>query len=90
MNIDRAWALTRIFFQSHVFNWPWRSRDHRRDVRTDVLSRVAPEYFKRYLPAVKNVVDGPVIKDDKNEKIFSYAVSLHPYDRSTGSPCYGR
>ncbi|MBS7386777.1 MAG: hypothetical protein KIG73_03605, partial [Alphaproteobacteria bacterium] len=71
MNIDRAWALTRIFFQSHVFNWPWRSRDRRRDVRTDVLSRVAPEYFKRYLPAVKNVVDGPVIKDDKNEKIFT-------------------
>ena len=50
MNIDRAWALTKIFFQSHVFNWPWRSREHRRDVRTNVLSRVAPEYFKRYFP----------------------------------------
>jgi hypothetical protein len=65
------WALTKIFFLSHVFNWPWRSRDRRREVRTNVLSRVAPAYFKRYLPAVKNVVDGPVIKDDKNEKIFT-------------------
>ena len=71
MNLDRMWALTKIFFLSHVFNWPWRSRDRRREVRTNVLSRVAPAYFKRYLPAVKNVADGPVIKDNKNEKIFT-------------------
>ena len=64
MNIDRAWALTKIFFQSHVFNWPWRSREHRRDVRTNVLSRVAPEYFKRYLPAVKSVKETEVINSN--------------------------
>lgn len=71
MNISRAWALTRIMFMSHIFNWPWRSREHRRDVRTNVLSRVAPDYFKRYLPAAARVKEMPVIHDDENEKIFT-------------------
>ena len=71
MKLGRTWALTKILFQSHIFNWPWRSREHRSQVRTSVLSRVAPEYFKRYLPAVKSVQETDVIKDDKNEKIFT-------------------
>jgi len=58
-------------FQSHILNWPWRSREHRRDVRTNVLSRVAPNYFRRYLPAAARVVETPVIHDDANEKIFT-------------------
>lgn len=71
MNFPRAWALTKIVFQSHIFNWLWRSREQRSQVRTQVLSRVAPEYFKRYLPAAAKVVETPVIHDDKNEKIFT-------------------
>ncbi len=71
MNFPRAWALTKIMFQSHIFNWPWRTREHRRDVRTSVLSRVAPEYFKRYLPAAAKVEETDVIHDDANEKIFT-------------------
>lgn len=71
MNFPRAWALTKIVFQSHIFNWLWRSREVRSQVRTQVLSRVAPEYFKRYLPAAAAVVETPVIHNDENDKIFT-------------------
>lgn len=71
MRFARYWALTKILFQSHIFNWFWRSRKHRRDVRTDVLSRVAPDYFKRYLYAAAAVKEVPVINNDKNDKIFT-------------------
>ena len=71
MNISRAWALTKIVTQSHILNWFWRPRAVRSAVRCDVLSRVAPEYFKRYLPAAARVTETPVIKDDENEKIYT-------------------
>lgn len=71
MNLPRAWALTKIVFQSHIFNWLWRSRAVRSQVRTQVLSRVAPEYFRRYLPAAAAVVETPVIHNDENDKIFT-------------------
>lgn len=71
MNLSRAWALTQILFESHIFNWFWRPRARRSQVRTDVLSRVAPNYFRRYLPAAAAVRETPVIKDDKNDKIFT-------------------
>ncbi len=71
MKFARSWALTRILFQSHVFNWPWRSRKHRRDVRARVMSRIAPNYLKRYLSVLSDVKETDVVKDDKNEKIFT-------------------
>jgi hypothetical protein len=71
MNFSRFWALTRILFQSHMFNWFWRPRARRSEVRTQVLSHVAPEYFKRYLYAAAAVKEEKVIKDDKNDKIFT-------------------
>lgn len=71
MRLARYWALTKIMFQSHIFNWFWRSRDHRRDVRTTVLSKVAPDYFKRYLYAAASVQEEPVINNDKNDKIYT-------------------
>ncbi len=71
MNIARTWALTKIVVQSHILNWFWRPRAVRSAVRCDVLSRVAPEYFKRYLPAAAAVKETPVIKDDENEKIYT-------------------
>ena len=71
MSFSRFVATMKIVLFGHILNWPWRSRVKRRAVRSDVISKVIPTYFKRYLPAVKNVADGPVIKDDKNEKIFT-------------------
>ena len=71
MNLSRAWALTRIVVQGHILNWLWRPRHVRSAVRCDVFSRVAPEYFKRYLPAAAAVVETPVVKDDKGEKIYT-------------------
>ena len=71
MNLARTWALTKIVVQSHILNWIWRPRARRSAVRCDVLSRVAPEYFRRYLPAAAAVVETPVINDDANDKIFT-------------------
>lgn len=71
MNFPRFWALTKILFQSHIFNWFWRPRARRSEVRTKVLSRVAPEYFKKYLYAAAAVKQEKVINNDKNDKIFT-------------------
>ena len=71
MNLSRTWALTRIVFQAHILNWFWRPRAVRSEVRTQVYARVAPDYFKRYLPAAAAVVETPVIHNDKKEKIFT-------------------
>ena len=71
MNISRAWALTKIVVQSHILNWVWRPRAVRSQVRCDVLSRVAPAYFARYLPAAARVKKTPVVRDDENEKIYT-------------------
>lgn len=71
MNVSRAWALTKIVVQGHILNWVWRPRAVRSRVRCDVFSRVAPQYFKRYLPAAARVKDTPVIRDDAGEKIYT-------------------
>ncbi|MDR1337532.1 MAG: capsular polysaccharide synthesis protein [Rickettsiales bacterium] len=71
MNFPRFWALTKILFQSHVFNWFWRPRARRSEVRTRVLSSVAPGYFKRYLHAAAAVREEEVIRDDRRDKIFT-------------------
>lgn len=71
MNISRAWATTKIIMMGHILNWPWRSREHRRAVRSDVISRIIPQYFKRYLPAAAAVVESKAENNDKNDKIFT-------------------
>ena len=71
MNIAKMWAMTRVAFQGHILNWLWRSREHRRVVRSDVISKIIPSYFKRYLPAAAAIPERAVVNDDKNEKIFT-------------------
>lgn len=71
MNLQRAWAMTQIIVQGHILNWFWRDREHRRAVRSEVISRVIPKYFKRYLPAAAAVVERTPENNDKNDKIFS-------------------
>lgn len=71
MNLARFVVMTEIMVRGHILNWPWRSRVHRRIVRSDVISKVIPKYFKRYLPAVASVQETKVIKNDKNDKIFT-------------------
>jgi len=71
MNFAKLLAMGDVIIRGHILNWPWRSRVHRRAVRSDVISNIIPRYFKRYLPAAAKVVEQPVIKDDKNEKIWT-------------------
>ncbi len=71
MKIAKLLAMSDVIIRGHILNWPWRSRVHRRAVRSDVISNIIPRYFKRYLPAAAKVVEQPVIKDDKNEKIWT-------------------
>ena len=71
MKIARMWALTRVVVHGHILNWPWRSRAHRHQVRTDWTVRIATQYFKRYLPAVAAIPERKVVKNDKNDKIYT-------------------
>ena len=71
MNLARFIAMTDIMIRGHILNWPWRSREHRRIVRSDVISRVIPRYFKRYLHAAAVIPEREVVNNDKNDKIFT-------------------
>ena len=71
MKIARFFALADIVVRGHILNWFWRDRETRRAVRSDILADAIPRYFRRYLPAAAAVVERPVVKDDKNEKIWT-------------------
>ncbi|MBO8407615.1 MAG: hypothetical protein IAC77_04120 [Proteobacteria bacterium] len=71
MNFARCVAMTEIALRGHVFNWLWRSREHRRAVRSDVISQVIPRYFRRYLPAAAAIAERQPVRDDANEKIWT-------------------
>ena len=71
MSFSRFVATMKIVLFGHILNWPWRSRVKRRAVRSDVISKVIPTYFKRYLPAAAAVKEREVINNDKNDKIFT-------------------
>lgn len=71
MKLSRMWAMTKVAVFGHILNWPWRSRVHRRAVRSDVISKIIPQYFKRYLPAAAEIPERKVEKNDKNDKIFT-------------------
>nr|MBQ0091027.1 hypothetical protein [Candidatus Enterousia merdequi] len=71
MNISRQYALFKIILFGHILNPFWKTRFERRKIRTDYTAKIISEYFKRYLPAVKNVKETTPIKDDKNDKIWT-------------------
>lgn len=72
ISLARIWAGIRIGILGHVLNWPWRERYRRRQVRSKVLEREIPRYFKRYLPAAAAVPLTPAIKNDEHENVFSF------------------
>ena len=71
MGFARFCALADIVVCGHILNWFWRDRKTRRAIRSDVLSRAIPKYFKRYLPAAAAVKERDVVHNDKNEKIWT-------------------
>ena len=71
MNLARFFAMCRIGVFGHVLNPFWKTRTQRRKQRTDLTAKVVTNYFKRYLPAVDDVKETAVIKDDKNDKIWT-------------------
>ena len=71
MNLSRKYALLKIILFGHILNPFWWSREHRRSRRCKVLTSVVPSYFKRYLPAVADVKECDVVKDDATEKIWT-------------------
>ena len=71
MNFERMVAMTDIIVRAHILNWFWRPRIKRRVVRSNIISKVIPKYFKRYLPAINNVPEVEVENNDKNDKIFT-------------------
>ena len=71
MNVARFFAMTDVVLMGHILNPLWWSREHRRQRRSDVISRVIPRYFKKYLPAAAVIPERKVVHDDKNEKIWT-------------------
>ena len=71
MGLAKAIAMSDVIIRGHILNWFWRDRKTRRAIRSDVISQVVPRYFKRYLPAAAAVKERKIVKDDKNEKIFT-------------------
>ena len=71
MNIAKCFAMSDVILRGHILNWPWRNREKRRIVRSNVISNVIPRYFKRYLLAAASIPECKVVKDDKNEKIWT-------------------
>lgn len=71
MAAARFYATLNIIFRGHIFNWFWRPKEKRRAVRYKVISDVIPKYLERYLPAAAKIKERKVVKNDKNEKIFS-------------------
>lgn len=65
------YAGFKIILFGHILNWPWRDRLHRRMVRSDVISKIIPQYFKRYLPAAAAIPERKVEKNDKDEKVWT-------------------
>lgn len=71
MKIARHFALFKIILFGHILVPVWWSRERRRAKRCKVLLSVIPKYFKRYLPAAAAIPERKVVKDDKNEKIWT-------------------
>ena len=71
MKIRRVMALTCIVIFGHIFNWLWRSRARRHEVRTKWTVRAATRYFKQYLPAAAAIPERKVVNNDENDKIWT-------------------
>ncbi|MBR3510982.1 MAG: hypothetical protein IKN73_02870 [Alphaproteobacteria bacterium] len=71
MNIKRMFAMMNIIVRGHILVPLWWTREHRRAKRCDVILSVIPRYFKRYLPSITKIQEREVIKDDKNDKIYT-------------------
>jgi len=71
MNLKRMWAMTDLIVRAHILNWFWRPRSVRRAIRSDILAKALPRYFRRYLPAAAAIPERKPQKNDKNEKIFT-------------------
>lgn len=71
MNIPRFVAVADIILLGHILNPFWLSRDKRREIRSNVISRVIPRYFKRYLPAAEKVRETKAINNDSADKIYT-------------------
>ena len=71
MNFSGKFTKLKLVLFCHILNPFWYSREKRRQIRTNYLVRTADKYFQKYLPVLDDVKETDVIKDDKNEKIFS-------------------
>jgi len=71
MNIRRFFAITELVIRGHILVPLWWPRERRREKRYAAILAVIPRYFKRYLPAAATILERKVVKDDKNDKIFT-------------------
>lgn len=60
-----------IVLKGHLLNWLWRSRVHRREVRTSLIAERIPYYFQRYLYVLEGLPELPPVHNDDAEKIYT-------------------
>lgn len=62
----------RILLKAHILNPLWHSRSRRREVRQGVMGTELTGYYKRnYMSGISRIPEGPVVKDDASDKIYS-------------------
>lgn len=71
MNVNRFPVLVDIVLRGHILNPFWWERSRRHQRRVDVLVSAITRYFKRYLPKQGDIPEQNIIKNNKNEKIYS-------------------
>lgn len=62
--------LTKVVLLGHVLNAPWAGRLKRRRRRGEVTRKAVLDYLQPYVPAVRNVVEDPVVSKGER-RVFS-------------------
>ena len=71
MKFTSKFTKFKLVLFGHILNPLWYSREKRRKIRTNYILKTVDRYFQKYLHDVQFVKEEDVIRDDKNEKIFS-------------------
>ena len=72
VDIGKTIFLLRVGFLGHILNPFWNPRGQRRARREELRARAIAKYFSPNIRAAKHVIEKPVIKNDKDEKVFSF------------------
>lgn len=71
MKFTSNFTKFKLVLFGHILNPLWYSREKRRKIRTNYILKTVDRYFQKYLHDVQFVKEQKVVKNDKDEKIFT-------------------